>query len=257
MQMLEGVINFRDVGGHRTAGGRQVRTGRLFRSAHFATATDADLRVLEQLGIGVFIDFRGPHEIADEGSDRLPSQARLVSIPMYDPARGTDIRELLFKSPPEVVLEHYGDGRAFEAMVRASNSFVTNPERVKQYALMMQTIVEADTPVVFHCSAGKDRTGWAASLILLALGVPEATVIEHYLASNEFRRNRAARLDELVRAGVDPSILEPFFLVHAAYAQAAFDAVEEHWGGIDGYLRDALQIDDDQLARFRSSMLEA
>jgi protein-tyrosine phosphatase len=254
--VLEGVRNFRDIGGHRTADGRRVRTGEVFRSAHLAEATDADLKLLETLGIRVVIDFRGPGEIESEGEDRLPAGARLVPIPMFDPARGNDIRTLLYSSPPEVVAEVYGNGRAAEAMRQGSVVFVTDATRVEQYALMFRTIIEADGPAIFHCAAGKDRTGWGASLMLLALGVPERTVVEHYLESNLHRRDRSERFAEFEKAGFDLEILQPFFDVREEYKRAALDAVEQHWGGIDAYLHDGLGITESELARFRDRMLE-
>jgi protein-tyrosine phosphatase len=254
--VLEGVRNFRDIGGHRTTDGRRVRTGEVYRAAHFAEATDRDLEMLEELGVRVVIDFRGPGEIEAEGDDRLPRGARLVQIPMYDPARANDIRTLLYSSPPEAVAEVYGGGKAAEAMVKGSVVFVTDADRVEQYGLMFRTIIETDGAAVFHCAAGKDRTGWGASLLLLALGVPEQTIIEHYLESNLHRRDRSGRFAEFEAAGFDPEILQPFFDVREEYKRAALDAVEEHWGGIDGYLRDGLRITDDELERFRDRMLE-
>jgi protein-tyrosine phosphatase len=253
--VLEGVRNFRDIGGHRTVDGRRVRTGEVFRAAHFAEATDRDLDVLRSLGIRVVIDFRGPGEIEAEGEDRLPAGVRLVPIPMYDPARGNDIRELLYSSPAEVVAEVYGSGRAAEAMVKGSVVFVTDAERVEQYGAMFRTIIEADGPAVFHCAAGKDRTGWGASLMLLVLGVPEETVIAHYLESNLHRRERSGRLLEFEEAGLDPEILQPFFDVREEYKRAALDAVERHWGGIDAYVHDGLRITEGELDRFRRRML--
>ncbi|HEX7095446.1 MAG TPA: tyrosine-protein phosphatase [Acidimicrobiales bacterium] len=255
--MLEGVRNFRDIGGHRTVDGRRVRTRKVFRAGHLAAATDADLQVLEELGVSLVIDFRGPIDIAAEGEDRLPPRARLVRIPMHDPARGADIRTILFESPPEVLLARFGDGRAAEAMVRGACAFVTDARRVEQYGLMLRTIIDnEDGATVIHCSAGKDRTGWAASLMLLALGVPEQTVIEHYLESNAHQRDRSERLAQLARAGIDPTTLQPFFEVREEYKRAALEALERSWGGIEGYLRDGLCISDEELARFRATMLE-
>lgn len=254
--MLQGVRNFRDIGGHRTADGRRVRRGRVCRSGHLAAATDDDLRTLERLGVTVVIDFRGPGDIAVEGEDRLPPGARLVSIPMYDPARSADIRSLIYDSPPEVVLAHFGDGRAAEAMVRGARTLVSDAQRVEQYGQMLRTIVDNDGATLIHCSAGKDRTGWAASLMLLALGVPETAVIEHYLESNAHRPDHAIRMAEFARAGIDRSVLEPLFEVREEYKRAALDALETEWGGIEGYVRNGLRITDDELARFRSRMLE-
>ena len=80
--MLEGVVNFRDLGGHRTASGATVRTEWIYRSAHFSEATDADIAELERRNVKVFIDFRGPGDIEADGHNRMPDGARLVSIPM-------------------------------------------------------------------------------------------------------------------------------------------------------------------------------
>jgi protein-tyrosine phosphatase len=254
--VLEGVRNFRDIGGHRTVDGRVVRTGRVYRAAHLADATDADLATLERLGVRVVIDFRGPHDIAEEGDDRLPRRARLVSIPMYDPARGADIRTILASSPLDEVIERFGNGRAAEAMARGAAALVSDATRVEQYGLMLRTIIEADGAAIIHCSAGKDRTGWGASLMLLTLGVPEQTVIEHYLESNLHRRPTTGA-GMRVRPGIDPSILEPFFEVREEYKRAALHALESQWGGIEGYVRDGLRITDDEVARFREAMLVA
>ena len=253
---MQGVRNFRDIGGLLTETGARVRTGRVYRAGHLANATDADLRTLEQLEIGVVIDFRGPSDIADEGEDRLPPGAHLVAIPMFDPARGADIRTLLYEGPPELVAETFGEGRAFEAMARGAASLVTDTTRVEQYGQMLRTIIEAGRPTIIHCSAGKDRTGWAASLMLLALGVPEQAVIDHYLESNLHRREQADRLAQFTSAGIDPSILEPFFGVSEEYKRAALLALEERWGGIDAYLHDGLRITDAEISRFRAEMLE-
>jgi protein-tyrosine phosphatase len=254
--MLEGVINFRDVGGHRTRHGRLVRTGRLYRSAHLANATDADLEQLEQLGIRVVIDFRGPRDIEDDGEDRLPNGAELVSIPMFDPARGADIRDILYSSPPAELAAHFGEGRALEAMLRGSRSFVSSTERAEQFGHMLRTIVAAGAPALIHCSAGKDRTGWAASLVLLALDVPDDALIAHYLESNQYRRKQGGRVDQLVAAGIDPAILEPFFGVREEYLRASLAALDEHWGGLDGYLARGLGADTALLDDLRAWMLE-
>lgn len=249
---LDGVANFRDVGGHRTATGATVRTGWIFRAAHFAEATDDDLVTLERLGVSTFIDFRGPADIDADGHNRMPDGAQLVSIPMFDPAGATDIRTLLATGTVEQIDAAYGGGRAHAAMVRGAVALVCQPDRVGGYALMLRTLIDADAPSVIHCSAGKDRTGWGASLILLILGVPEDVVIEHYLESNAHRRSRPSGI---ANPAVDLELVRPFMEVRAAYARAAIDAMHETFGDIGGYVRNGLAIDDTSVERFRRHML--
>jgi protein-tyrosine phosphatase len=249
---LQGVVNFRDVGGHRTRDGATVRTGWIYRAAHFSRATDDDIAVLTQLGVQLFVDFRGPADIEADGHNRMPDGARLVSIPMYDPAGANDIRTLLSEGTADEIHSAFGGGRAHEAMVRGAAALVTQPDRIAGYSTMLHTLIDATTPSVIHCSAGKDRTGWGASLILLTLGVPEETVIEHYLESNRHQRDQR---DLGTSPKVDRELLRPFFEVRAEYARAALDAMQTTFGGIDTYVRDALGVGDADVARFRDQML--
>jgi protein-tyrosine phosphatase len=122
---------------------------------------------------------------------------------------------------------------------------------------MLRAIIDADgSPILIHCSAGKDRTGWGAAVVHLALGVPREHIVADYRLSNTVRRNRAARLEELERAGLDPELLAPFFGVHENYINQSFDAVDRHFGGVEQYLRDGLGVDDDSIQRFRDVMIE-
>ena len=254
---FEQVVNFRDFGGYPTTDGGRVRRGVLYRSAHFGEATDGDLALLERLGVRLVIDFRGPSDKELEGHNRLPPGVREVLIPMYDPARGNDPRVVLYSAPPEEVARVYPAGRAFEVMKSASESFVARGDRAQQYGEMLRSIIEADgSPILIHCSAGKDRTGWGAAVVHLALGVPREHIVADYMLSNTYRGNRAARLDELERAGLDPELLAPFFGVHEDYISQSFLAVDRHYGSVESYLRDGLGVDDASIERFRGVMIE-
>jgi protein-tyrosine phosphatase len=254
---FERVVNFRDFGGCPTHDGGRVRRGILYRSAHFGEATDADLALLERLGVRLVIDFRGPGDKEEEGHNRLPADVRELSIPMYDPARTNDPRVFLYSAPPHEVARVYPPGRAFEQMVAASESFVASAERARQYGEMLRAIIDADgAPILIHCSAGKDRTGWGAAVVHLALGVPREHIVADYLLSNSYRRNRAQRLEELERAGLDPELLAPFFGVHESYINKSFEVVDHRYGGVASYLRDGLGIDETSIDRFREVMIE-
>ena len=229
------ISNFRDVGGWPTREGRRVRTGRLFRSGHLGGASDEDLARLAGLGIRTVIDFRGAQDEDADGPSRLPAGARRVNIPMSDPAGASDIRELLYRSD--------------------AAGLVT--ERCAEFGALLRGLAALHPlPALMHCSAGKDRTGWAASLVLLVLGVDEELVIEHYLLSNEQRREENDRLLANHRPGMDPEWIRPFLEVRPDYARAALAAADERFGSFDAYVEVGLGVDAEMLARLRAELLE-
>jgi protein-tyrosine phosphatase len=176
---------------------------------------------------------------------------------MGDVRAGPDIRELLASGDVERIKEAFPPGAAREMMLRGSRAFVVEDAHCAQYADFVRTLVEADgTPVVVHCSAGKDRTGWATALVLLALGVPEDVVVGDYLRSNESHALRMANVSRSTASGLDPGLLEPLVLVHVDYISTSLAALEEYWGGLEGYLGGGLGIDAGLRAQLRSVFLE-
>ena len=249
------ISNFRDVGGCSTRDGRRVRTGRLFRSGHLGGASDEDLERLAELGIRTVIDFRGAQDEDADGPGRLPPGARRVNIPMSDPASASDIRDLLYRTDAAGLERILGGGGAERMMCQAAAGLVT--ERCAEFGALLRGLAALHPlPALMHCSAGKDRTGWAASLVLLVLGVDEDDVIEHYLLSNLHRREENERLLASPRAGMDPEWIRPFLEVRADYARAALDAATERFGSFATYVEQGLGIDPPTLARLRSELLE-
>lgn len=249
------ISNFRDVGGCTTRDGRRVRTRRLFRSGHLGGASDEDLARLAELGIRTVIDFRGAQDEDADGPARLPAGARRVNIPMSDPAGASDIRELLYRSDAAGLERLLGGGGAERMMCQAAAGLVT--ERCAEFGALLRGLAALHPlPALMHCSAGKDRTGWAASLVLLVLGVDEEMVIEHYLLSNEQRREENDRLLASPRAGMDPEWIRPFLEVRADYARAALAAATDHFGSFSAYVETGLGVDSQTLARLRAELLE-
>lgn len=253
-QRFEKVANFRDLGGHTTHDGRRVARGRLLRAGHLGHATEDDVATLAEFKLRVVFDFRTASDIAMEGADRLPPGAESVLLPMPDPARGGDIRKLMEENGPERFDEIFGGGRA-EKMMRASAAGLVR-ERREPYSLFLKALAKpTGVPALFHCSAGKDRAGWAGSVVLLALGVPEDQVVEQYLLSNR------AAAEIIERNSVEGrefwhAALAPLIGVQEDYIQSSFDAVREDWGDFDGYLSKGLGVTEAEREAIRKNLLE-
>jgi protein-tyrosine phosphatase len=255
MSSLRSVTNFRDIGGHPTEGGGRVREGVVFRSGHLSNLDGDDRDVLESLGIRTVIDFRTGADIATDGGARLPPGARRVHAPMGDPAKApTDLRALLDGGDPDALARYLGDGQAVELMNTAVEALVL--EQQEGYARMLQTLAEPDgMPAVIHCSAGKDRTGWGASLLLLIAGVPDDTIVAHYLESNVHRADENARSLAAVPAGIDPEWMRPFFEVRAEYAETGLRTLRAHWSDVDRYVVEGLGVAEELLTALRERLL--
>ena len=148
----------------------------------------------------------------------------------------------------------FGDGKAAAMMARSAAGLVV--ERSEPYRLFLTELARPQSfPALFHCSAGKDRAGWAGTLVLLALGVEEDQVIEQYLLSN---RNLEGIRQRLNTSG-DASwgrLLRPFLEVRREYIESSFEAMHAAWGSFDRYLHEGLRISDAQREQLRESLLE-
>jgi protein-tyrosine phosphatase len=257
---LVGAPNGRDLGGLVGAGGRRVRAGTLIRSAALGRLKDQDLPVLEQLGVACVVDLRGSSEIAVAPPDRLAGAPRVVHLPVHDPEHP------LFTYVAGVLLGH--DLGAFPALAREGTPaamaaiyrwFVTGESARAAFADAVRLAARPENlPLLFHCSAGKDRTGWLTVILLTALGVDEATIRADYLRTNELTES----LREVIlgamrsrRPELRPEAVRPVLEVRPAYLDAAYDEVDRTYGSFDGYLRAGLGLDDAVLAVLRSRLL--
>ena len=252
---FEQVFNFRDLGGHTTADGRRVAKGRLLRSGHLGHASPSDIAILAGYGLRRVFDFRTASDIGLEGADRLPPGAENVQLPMPDPARGGDIRKLMNENSPDELPEIFGHGRAEAMMCESAAGLVR--ERREPYAQVLKALARPSAvPALFHCSAGKDRAGWAGSVVLLTLGVPEEQVVEQYLLSNRAAKEIVDRNRQHGRAAWDNDLFAPLIGVRAEYIQSSFDAVRQEWGDFEGYLRDGLRITVAERESLQANLLE-
>ena len=237
---VSGAPNFRHIGGYAGHAGRRVAAGRIFRSDHLGALTAQDGQRLSALGLNRVLDFRGVIERA-AAPCAVPSLT-VHSLPI-EPTIVQVLTDLITAghrlTPPEVVGH----------MRNTYRGFVRN--NTHRFAELFVHLLVSDEPTVFHCTAGKDRTGLAAALVLRSLGVSEADVMRDYLLTNV----RIKPL-EASRHGLDPSVVSVLSRVQPEFLQAAFEVIITDHGGFEAYLRDALDVGRHERERLRELYLE-
>jgi protein-tyrosine phosphatase len=238
---LTGAPNFRDLGGYRTASGDTVRRHHLFRSDHLGSLATQDVELLSsRLRENVrVLDLRGVTERQSavtvlEGATvhSLPIEPTIVQVL----ADLTDAGRTLTQAD---VVGH---------MQETYRGFVRH--NTHRFASLFGFLLESNDPLVFHCTAGKDRTGFAAALILLALGVPHDEVMRDYLLTNERLKPKSEW------KGLSPEVASVLYRVQPEFLDAAFDVVRTEYGDVDGYLRKGLGVGVSDRQRLRELYLE-
>jgi protein-tyrosine phosphatase len=252
---FEGISNFRDLGGYPAADGRAVKWGKLYRSGHLATASNADLAGLAELQLASFIDFRSGAEKTEE-PNRLPDPASfaLVEIPVLDEGN----RNLFNEISTRIEEGTLGDFDPDLTMIQANRQFAD--EFTPQFRQFVDTVLEADgAPVLWHCTAGKDRTGFAAAVLLRILGVPQDIIMQDYLASSapalESRRKELLML-RLFEGEETADKIAVMLGVEPAWLEAAFEQIDTTWGSFDNYVAEGLQLSAADVQRLRANLLE-
>jgi protein-tyrosine phosphatase len=251
---FEGIPNFRDLGGYPAEDGREVKWGVLYRAATLAESSNGDLQGLQQLNLKTLIDFRSAVE-KEEEPNHLPEPAGfdVVEIPTLD-----DGNEAMVKEITERI--ESGDFDGFDPnglMLEANRQFAST--FTPQYRQFMQTVLQADgEPVAWHCTAGKDRTGFASAILLRILGVPQDVIMQDYMASRENAleaRESQLMLLRLLKGDEAADKLSVMLGVEEAWLQAAFEQIDATWGGFDNYVRDGLQLTDTDIAKLKAMLL--
>ncbi|CAN5637792.1 tyrosine-protein phosphatase [soil metagenome] len=242
---LASADNFRDVAGdgYRTTSGVSLRRGVFFRSNELQLVDD-DAHALRGLGISDIYDLRDTHEVEAHPDVEVPGarwqHVEVVGIP---PGAGADLPDA---------------AAAVETMLSIYRRFVTDPAARTSFGTLLRGLAGSTSPQLFHCTAGKDRTGWTAALVLHVAGVAREVIEADYLITNErsagTRRKYLGLVAEHLGADRVPTF-EPTMLADLAYLRAAWEAAETTYGGLDGYLRDGLGITEAELASLRARLL--
>jgi protein-tyrosine phosphatase len=239
---LQGGSNFRDLGGYRAADGRTVRRGAVFRSAHLGTLTDADRLAIGRLGVRTVVDLRGVSEAA-ETPHRIEGLGCRVVGAHIEPGVGEKIRGALAD----------GSANPFVMMGFLTDHYRDYPRRCAPgFRTLFAALSDDDhRPLVFHCTAGKDRTGFASALLLTLLGVPWETVMEDYLRTNDLWTGHIGRYPEL-----DIDTRAAIVEARTPYLEAAFQVVRADFGSPEAFAEKALGLDAKSRERLRTELLD-
>jgi len=254
---LSGVRNFRDVGGLPTADGRRVRHGVLFRSGHLAHATDEDAAFLASLGLHTIFDFRNASDQKLEGPDVELPGVRNVNLPLSDPADGSEFWKMVRDGEMDQLREILGGDKGANRMIASYRTIVT--ERTAEHSQVLHALAQDSVPALMHCAAGKDRAGLSIAVTLLAVGVEREAIVADYLESNAKHRRYKVRRSGPAASAYSPEVMEllsPLFDARAEYLTAAFETVEETWGGVDAYLEQGLGITPETRELLRERLLD-
>lgn len=224
---LQGGYNFRDLGGYKTPNQGMVKDKLLYRSGDLNQLTAQDLARLEKIDIKTVIDFRTPEEQKSQPSKLPPSVKNIINLPIE---AGNIINLSKIKTAQE----------AEQAMIQVYLYFVD--EAKEQYRKFFKTLEqESNCPLLFHCSAGKDRTGFAAAMFLSALQVDRETIYADYLLSAKYVEEKYHQYIK------DYPYLIPVFTVKKEYLEAAFNKIEKDYGGVKSYLTKELEVNTEAL----------
>jgi len=237
---LAGASNFRDLGGYAGKDGRTVRWRRIFRSNHLGHLTEADIAVLRGLGLKNAFDFRGAEE-------RSAAQCTVSEITVHSlPVEPTVVAALRARLANGRALSP-NDG--IEVMRESYVGYVR--QNTQRYRSLFAHLLEDSAPLVIHCTAGKDRTGFACALILHALGVSEDVISEDYLLTNRFYRRDPSASNDL-----PDDVRQVLSSVQAPFLAAAFEAVCADYGDLETYFTDGLGLGRGERAALEARYLE-
>lgn len=255
---IDTLPNLRDLGGWPTADGGVMRTGLLFRSTDLDRLDEAGLAAVGRLGLQTVIDLRTEAE-RQAHPDHLPAGATQIVCDVLAGATDSAPAQLpRVMANPRDAGAILGGGKAAALFERGYRDIVSLPSALAAYRQFFATLADgARRPVLFHCSTGKDRTGWAAAVTLSLAGVSDADVVRDYMLTNDQLLPALQPVfDRFEAAGGNPALLRPVLGVRPEYLGAALDEMRKTFGSLEGYLSDGLGIDDAGQARLRDAITE-
>jgi protein-tyrosine phosphatase len=251
---FDGPNNFRDMGGYVTADGKKLKWGMLYRSDKLSDLSATDEQYLEKLAIRRIVDFRSEQERTEE-PDRIAPDSSIAIVNKPITIKAVEVGQI----GERIVSSDATPEEMGQLLVDANRQMVEDFTPVyREY--MQELLVSANYPSVFHCTAGKDRTGLAAALVLSALGVPRDIIIQDYLASNTYNAEHIDKMLMLIEISsffrANSEAVRAIFAVEERYLNEAFIAIDEHYGSMDNYLTAGLGLGEVERQKLRGLLLQ-
>lgn len=248
---MKTIINFRDIGGYKNKHGRTIKKGKLFRSGELYKISEEDkTKLVEDIGLKTIVDFRSSVEIKEKPDDSIDG-AKHIHIDIMGDSKGrTSSFEDMLASPLT----------ADETMFNVYDDLIATSSSLEGYRRFFNILLEENsTPLVFHCFAGKDRTGFAAAIIMEILEVPRETIYEDYLKTNEYRKeaNDAERII-LSKQGWSEEELDKaieMLYVKKEYLDEGYRLLDAEYGGVKNYITEHLGLSNEDIKKFQSLYL--
>jgi protein-tyrosine phosphatase len=251
---LEGGRNFRDIGGYETVDGSRVKWGQVFRSGVMTEITPADYKFLEQTNIGTIIDFRSSLERESEPTTWQAGDPKVFARDYVDEGANALMGGLFAEGATAETMKNSMSDLYYEIVL----------QQAPAYTAMFNDLAATNAGFLFNCSAGKDRTGIAAALILTVLDVPRATIVHDYSLSDdyvdfmkEFTSPEATTNEAYAYLSQIPvELLAPLMASHPEYLESALDYLDIEYGSVMNYIQTELKVTDAEIATIRGRLLE-
>lgn len=246
------VSNFRDVGGYVTRDGRTVKWGQLYRSGHLADLTPRGLDQLNNLGLVTAIDFRSVYE-TQRHPNRVLENVKTIHLPVMDKAN----REMSREIRERVKSNHFEGFSPDHLIIKAYRQFPTR--FTPAFKSFIHAVSDAGgKPVLWHCAAGKDRTGYASAVLLRLLGVDQDTIYQDYLLSNQYVKvlNKRTLAVIFARGFKAFNMIKPLFRVQLDWLEAAFETLDHEWGNFESYVKYGLGLSIADVSQLQDHLLE-
>lgn len=261
---LEGLPNTRDLGGMMTKDGRRIKTKKLLRSGQLFFATEKDKEILlNEYNLGLVVDFRSLSEKEEKPDPQLPGVKYIYNPVMREITKGITRDEKSDKDTVKMIIIDMANDlpRAERYMEEIYENLLNDEYALSQYGKFIDYILEnKDKASLWHCTAGKDRAGFATFLLLECLGVDKETIIEDYLLTNQYVKKDIDKMVNSIKEEYDFPIIEDvvkaLFGIKRIYLENVYDTIEKRYGSMESFLKEKIGIDKEKINALRNQFLE-